>query len=182
MYFAVTLAVFACACGKKEEPAVTAPPPRTPAGPPVALGVTPDAGSGSSETFIVKFSQPGNYRQLSNVRLLINSETSGGHACYVYYSLVPNAFLLVNDSGQGSAAAALGSGATVENSQCTVLTEGAKVEGAGSDVSVTIPIRFKAAFAGVKKLVLFAENSAGANTDLVLKGQYEVTSRAASSR
>jgi len=79
----------------------------------------------------------------------------------------------VDDSGEGSKAAVLGSGASIENSQCTVLTQGAAVAGDGPDLSVTIPIRFKPAFAGEKKLVLFAEAASGANTDLVMKGEYE---------
>lgn len=167
LLYSVALSVLACACGKQETPAGAA------VGPPVAVSVTPSSGSGNAAAFVVKFSQPGGYKQLSDVRLLINADTNGRDACYVYYSVPSNSFLLVNDSGEGSKAAVLGSGASIDNSQCTVLTQGATVAGDGSDLSVTIPIRFKPAFAGDKKLVLFAEAASGAHTDLVLKGEYE---------
>ena len=77
---------------------------------PVAVSVAPDSGSGSSQTFVIKFSHKGGYRQFSDVRLLINAQVAGDNACYVYYSLPTNSFLLVNDAGNGSTSAVLGSG------------------------------------------------------------------------
>ena len=141
---------------------------------PVAVSVAPDSGSGSSQTFVIKFSHKGGYRQFSDVRLLINAQVAGDNACYVYYSLPTNSFLLVNDAGNGSTSAVLGSGTSVQNSQCNVLTEGANAIGDGSGLSVSIPIRFKTTFAGQKKLILYAETTGGVSTDLVLKGLYEV--------
>jgi len=146
-----------------------------PSAAPVAVSVVPNSGSGASQIFEITFSHPGGYKQLSDVRLLINAEADGSHACYIYYSLSTDSFMLVNDSGEGSKSAILSGGASLENSQCRVLTKGAAVKGDGADISVTIPVHFKSQFAGTKKLILYAETSGGARTDLLQKGSYEAT-------
>ncbi|MEP6535445.1 MAG: hypothetical protein ABJF23_09025 [Bryobacteraceae bacterium] len=175
------LSFFLCACGMKEETAVI-PPPVAQDGPPVAVSVSPSSGSGSAQDFTIKFSRPGGYRQLSDIRLLINAEADGAHACYVYYSVPTGSVMLVNDSGEGSTAVALEGGAAVENSQCTVLTKGASAKGEGTDISVTLPIRFKPKFAGAKKLFLYAEAANGAKSDMVAKGVFEPTAAAATAK
>jgi hypothetical protein len=162
-------------CSRSDSGQPAAPGAAARTGKPVAVSVLPQSGSGASQVFTVKFSHGGGYKQLANVRLLINAEAMGSHACYVYYDLPSNSFLLVNDSTPGSTGVVLGTGGSVQNSQCTVSTEGASAVGQGDDLAVTIPIKFKPAFAGVKKLILFADATDGANTDLVLKGEYTVT-------
>jgi len=173
--FVCVFAAFACACTTKEQPVGVVSASITPTGRPVAVSVVPNSGSGASQIFEITFSHPGGYKQLSDVRLLINAEADGSHACYIYYSLSTDSFMLVNDSGEGSKSAILSGGASLENSQCRVLTKGAAVKGDGADISVTIPVHFKSQFAGTKKLILYAETSGGARTDLLQKGSYEAT-------
>jgi hypothetical protein len=161
-------------CSKQESPqAGTA----TPAGKPSAISVTPQSGSGAAQTFKVKFSSAGGYKQLADVRLLINAEANGGSACYVYYDLNSNSFLLINDAGTGSTGAVLGTGTSTENSQCSVSTLGASAVGNGDELTVDMPIKFKPGYAGQKRLIMFAEGQNGQNTDLVSKGEWTVTSK-----
>jgi hypothetical protein len=49
--------------------------------------------------------------------------------------------------------------------------------GNGDELTVEMPIRFKPGFVGLKKLILFAQDSNGANTDLILKGEWNVSAK-----
>lgn len=139
---------------------------------PVPVSVTPNSGSGAVQTFTIKLSHPGGYKQLSDVRLLINAKMTGVQACYIYYTPMSNSFLLVNDAGNSTVASELKSGVSIENSQCAVLTKGASATGEGNDLSVTIPVQFKPAFVGPKKLFLYAVASSGETSGLALEGEY----------
>jgi hypothetical protein len=125
--------------------------------------------------FTVKVSDPAGSTHVQDVRLLINSVVSGAQACYVYYDVKTKALLLVKDSGNGSTRVPLGSGKSLSNSQCVVLTHGAVAQTQGNVVSASIPIRFAPTFAGHKVVALYAEDTAGANSGLAIKGQYTVT-------
>jgi hypothetical protein len=143
---------------------------------PVAVSVKPSNGAGAAQNFTVKFSQPRGYKHLHQVRLLINSVLNGGMACYVYYELPTKSFILADDGGRDTPRVALGSGKSIQNSQCTVHTHGASAVGRGDDLTVVIPIQFKQSFAGEKQLFLWAvATKTDANTDFVPSGQYTVT-------
>ena len=142
---------------------------------PVAVSVTPSEGSGAAQSFTVKFSEPGGYTHLKQVRLLINSVLNGKMACYVYYALPTKSFILADDSGRDTPRVALSSGRSIQNHQCWVHTHGASGVGHGDDLTVVMPIQFKPSFAGAKQLFLWAVATGGANSDFVSRGNYVVT-------
>ena len=148
-----------------------------PAEPATAVSVTPASGAGAKAAFTIRFTGPAGSGAMTDVRLLVNSELNGAKACYVYYDFPSNSLLLVNDLGDGSTRAAVGSGKSVENGQCQVTAEGASVVRSGGEITATIPVTFKPAFAGAKDIYLYATTSAGANTGLVKKGAWTVPSK-----
>ncbi len=76
--------------------------------------------------------------------MLVNDALDGRRACYIAYHRPSNQIFLRPDSGLAEAASILnltGSG-QVSNSQCEIRATGAVVRHSGSQLTVTLPIRF----------------------------------------
>jgi len=61
--------------------------------------VTPNAGSGLTQTFSAVYSDPNGASDLATVRLLFNTTVSGVNACDIHYSPAANLLYLYNDAG-----------------------------------------------------------------------------------
>jgi len=164
-FWLLTSLLIGGACGSKREHVAPSP---------AAISIAPQSGSGASKSFTIRFSNTSGSDGLIDLRVLINSELSGAKACYVYYDLASNSFLLVNDSGEGSTRATLGTGAATENGQCIVSTAGAASTRNGAETTVSIPIKFKPSFAGAKNLYLSSSTRDG-TAALAAKGTWTVT-------
>ena len=66
---------------------------------PSAVGVTPNSGSGASQTFSFQFSDSSGASDLTTVSVLINSSTSTTNACSVTYTRAANTLMLLTDAG-----------------------------------------------------------------------------------
>ena len=121
------------------------------------VSVTPNTGSGSSQTFGFVYADPKGYTALSSVRVLINSALSGTSACYFVYYPGSNQLYLENDASSAWAGSVtVGQSGTVQNSQCVVNGAGSSMVGSGSNLTLNVALTFPSAFAGVKAIYLDA--------------------------
>lgn len=130
---------------------------------PTADSVTPNSGSGTTQTFTFKYSSPNGYSYLSSVSGLINTSTSTATACYFQFTPASKTLYLYNDQGTAvNGTLTSGSGTAVSNSQCTIT--GFTVSGSGNQLTVGIPVKFGANFTGAKNLYGYAADQANQNS------------------
>ena len=83
----------------------------------------------------VEYSDPNGWRDLRFLFLKINEDVSGDSACYVYYDPVTNLLRLRNDDNTAwLGGVAVGSAATVDNTQCVLDAEKTEVSTFGPDI------------------------------------------------
>ena len=132
---------------------------------PVAVGVTPSAGTGSMQTFSFSFSDPNGYTDLPAAQLLIGAALTPSGSCYLYYSRPSNALYLSNDAGSAwLAPITLGGSATVENSQCAISAAASSSTGVAENLTINVAATFKPGFAGNKNLFMYAGDVGGLAT------------------
>jgi hypothetical protein len=118
---------------------------------PTADLVTPNAGAGTSGSFIFKYSSANGNGYLRYVHALINGTLNGNGACWVYYSAATNGLFLLNDTQSTSTGPLTpGSNGTLQNSQCTLNGAGSSVTGAGNTLAMTLALTFKPSFSGTQ--------------------------------
>ncbi len=146
---------------------VVIPPPQ-----PSADSVSPNASSGSSQTFTFVFSDNQSASNLIGMGMLFNTTSATfTNACYVVYDRNAGTIALVWDSAAGSDQKALASPAVLQNSQCQV----GAVTAAASGLSqiITVALSFKGPANGSKNIYMYGAD-AGLNTGWVLRGTYLV--------
>jgi len=145
-------------------------------GVPVAVGETPAAGSGLTQSFQFQFSHPAGYQNLGVVNVLINNFLDGRNACYLAYSVPTSTLYLVDDGGHAGGPFAgsvpLGSSSVIQNSQCAVNLVSAV--GNGTTLTLTLSITFQAAFGGNKIAYVAARDQGGQNSNWQALGVWQV--------
>jgi hypothetical protein len=109
------------------------------------------------------------------VYVLVNGAFSSASGCFFEYYRPANMFWLSNDADtawQGSTA--VGSGAPVSNSQCTLSGAGASVTSNGNQLTLNVPVTFQAAFAGVKNVYVYVDDTANLNSGWQTAGAWTV--------
>jgi sugar lactone lactonase YvrE len=142
---------------------------------PSVISVSPSAGSGWSQTFTFTLSDTAGAGAISEVYVTVNGTFSSASGCFFEYYRPANTFWLSNDADtawQGSTA--VGSGAPVSNSQCTLSGAGASGSIAGNQLTVSVPVTFKTAFAGVKKVYVYVDDNANLNSGWQTAGAWTI--------
>jgi hypothetical protein len=130
--------------------------------PPTVVSVTPSSGSGSSQTFAFVYADPNGFADLSFAQANIATTLSAANACYVHYDRASNSAYLINDAGTtGIGPVVLGSAGSAQNSQCVLNGTGSSAVGSGNNLTVTLALTFKPAFAGSKVVNLYAQDVGG---------------------
>ena len=130
--------------------------------------ITPASGTGNAQTFHILVEAPAS--NFVNVSLLLAPTLNGAHACLI--EVGPYVTKILSDAGNEYAQAETGSAGTVlSNSQCSVNPGAVTVRPNESVWTIDLPITFKAAFVGAKKLYI-ALNNTGV---FVERGTFEVT-------
>jgi hypothetical protein len=144
--------------------------PRTP----TPLSVSPNAGTGLSQTFTAIYSDANGATDIVGAYFLFHSQIRPDGGCFVYYNRAANTVQLANDAGMlWSAPIPAGSG-TLANSQCTISGVGVSGSASGDTLTVTLPVTFSPMFAGTKNIYLLAIDASGANSNWHLKGTWVV--------
>src|SRR5690606_38003835 len=108
------------------------------------------------------------------VSVLFNTTSSLAlNACQFVYDRTSNTEALLWDGANGSNRRSVGSSTVLQNSACAIGQ--VTMLSSGQNLTLTIPVTFKAPFAGSKNIYLYA--AAGlVNTGWVQRGTYTVTS------
>jgi hypothetical protein len=126
--------------------------PNAVATPPTAVSVTPNSGSGMSQTFTVRYSDVNGWGYIGWAETLINSSLSYAGSCAVGYD-GGSLMYLINDAGSSwGTGMAVGSSGTLQNSQCSLNLSGVTISGSGNVLSISFPLTFKSGFSGTKTI------------------------------
>lgn len=117
-----------------------------------AMAVSPNSGSGHTQTFSLVLGDPNGYQNLAGGNLLVGTTLAGTSSCWLYYDAVGNMLWLAQDSAANWSSQAVGAAGTLANSQCSVNTQAVTVSGAGSVLTVNLPVTFSSSFAGAKNV------------------------------
>lgn len=152
-----------------------------PLGVPSVVSLSPDAGSGTSYTFAMVYSDPDGAADLSRASVLFESvyrqrapsaSLGGVKKCEVYYDVASGLVNLYNDSETATTTLSPGSG-SISNSQCTLSGAGSSVALSGNNLTLTLALSFSATFVGSKSIYLYASDNAGLNSGWVRKGTWD---------
>jgi hypothetical protein len=148
------------------------------------ISVMPASGAGNSGQFRLSLTDLSGSGDIASAVLLLNSSLSGSGGCFVNYNATNNSLLLANDTVTAwFGPSAVGSGAALSNSQCTVRPSGASVATSGNTLTISIPVAFNPAFAGTKTIWGFFSQKNGATSSYQVVGAWKVlTAAAAASR
>jgi hypothetical protein len=139
-----------------------------------AVSVTPNSGSGASQTFSFQFSDLSGASDLATVSTLVNSTTSLSSACAVTYNPAQNSLALMTDAGTLPSASMMPGNGSQQNSQCTLSGSGSSVTIAGTQLTLNLALTFTGAFQGTQNIYLYAQSAAGATTGWQPRGAWTV--------
>ena len=123
--------------------------------PPVNVGVTPNSGSGVTQTFAFQFSDPNGAADLTTVSVLFNSTLALANACSVIYDRAQNTLAMLTDAGGVASTITPGSGSQ-QNSQCILNGSSSTVTLAGNVLTLSLAITFQTTFTGTKNIYMQA--------------------------
>ena len=147
-------------------------------GTPTAVAASPNAGSGSTQTFAFSFSDGAGWQALNVVNVLFNSVLDGRQVCYIAYVVQSNSLMLVDDAGDAggpyAGAMQLNGSGSASNSQCTISGSGSSAAGSGNTLTLTLKITFSSGFAGNKVTYLAARDGGSGNSGWQPLGTWRV--------
>ncbi len=132
---------------------------------PTADSVTPNSGSGLTQNFTFKFSNPTGYANLGVVYTLINGGLSAAGGCIPYYVPASNSIYLFNDAGNAvTGPLIVGTGGALSNSQCSIDAGQSSANGSGNTLTLTLAITFNSSFKGTQTIFGYAADNASGNS------------------
>jgi hypothetical protein len=141
---------------------------------PSAISVSPASGTGLTQTFTFVFSDTGGYGNIAWTQVLFSSTLNGFNACYVSLQAAANTIDLDGDNNNWSNTVALGSGGTLQNSQCSVNVTASSVSVSGNNLTLNLAITFSSSFAGTKNIYMIAADNAGTTSQWLTAGTWTV--------
>jgi hypothetical protein len=140
---------------------------------PTLVSLTPNSGSGSTQTFTMVYTDPAGLSDLDLTDILFNTSVSGSSACFVTYFRSSNQLFLYNNAGTGlSAAVTPGSATSVSNGQCTLSGTGSSVTAYENNLTLKVALTFSGTFTGQQNVYLYAKGNDGLNSGWVQKGTW----------
>jgi len=143
---------------------------------PSPAAMAPASGNALAQAITLTYQDQMNAGNLQTVWALVNSAIDARSACYVAYHRPSNQVYLFPDNGDGTQATSmpLTGNNSVSNSQCTVSSQGATVMSNCNTLTVTLPVTFKASFAGYKAVWLAAQTIGGQTSAWQALGAWSV--------
>jgi len=148
--------------------------------PPAVLtadSVSPTSGSGASQMFALQYSSNLGATNVSTGWVWFTSTFSSNSAnsCMLYYNRGTSTLFMLND-GQTWMSGAIGSSATLQNSQCAVSLSASSATTSGNSLIVNLAMTFSAAYSGAKQVYTYAQNPGGANSGWQHRGDWTIPS------
>jgi len=127
------------------------------------VGMSPNAGSGHSQSFTFTFADTKGWQDLGVVNVLLNTSLDGGQACYVAYARSTNTLYLFNDAGAPLPGVPMNGSGALGNGQCTVNLAGSSAAGNGNALTLTLDLTFSSTFTGNRIFYLAARDTNESN-------------------
>jgi glucose/arabinose dehydrogenase len=137
-----------------------------------ADSVTPSSGTGSAQTFALRYSNSTGAGGLTAAFTLI-SGASGG-SCLIYHDPQRNTVGLLNDAGTQYMTGTPGGSGMLSNSRCAITLAGTARMLGGTALTLNLAMSFSPVFAGAKTVYLYAANVVGANSGWHALGTWTV--------
>jgi hypothetical protein len=148
-------------------------PGTVPSGPVTADSVTPNAGSGSTQTFTMRYSNTAGAADMKSVWVWFTPSNGDGmwvNSCLIYYDKQLDRLFLLNNAGD----VWLNSVTGLQNSQCSINLAASTVSSSGNTITLSLAMTFRPAFAGTKNIYMDAVNLAGATAGWPTRGTWTV--------
>lgn len=139
---------------------------------PAVTSVTPNAGSGPSQTFSVILSDTNGNADISSALLLVNSTLNGQNACFISYNRSANAFYLFRDSDNVWQLIYPGSSGSVTNGFCTINGTALAAAASGNTLTLSLPLTFSSNFTGAKNFYAYVADAGGLNSGWITAGTW----------
>jgi len=135
---------------------------------PTAVSVTPNVGSGFTQTFSAVYSDANGAAGMNSFYMMFNTSVTATGACWVEYNPFSKLLFL-----QGNATGVMpGSPASVSNARCTLTGTGSSFSTSGNTATLVAALTFSSnAFANI---YLYASDKDGKNSGWVQKGSWGV--------
>lgn len=120
--------------------------------------VSPMSGAGRSQAFRVAVSHPAGATAIGDLQVLIDEKMTptGASACWIDVNSLKSVAVRKEDGSDWLPSVRIGAAGTAVNSKCSIDAGGVKVETNGTELAVTVPVAFGAAFKGAKKVWVVA--------------------------
>jgi hypothetical protein len=135
--------------------------------------VTPASGSGTVQTFALKYSDAigaGNLATL--VAWFSPPMLSTVNSCFTYYETSSGLVFLLNDAATAWASGVRGSNSVIQNSQCAIQLASTTVTALGTTLTLNLAVTFRAAYAGPKTTFMLAGNFNGTTSGWQARGMW----------
>jgi hypothetical protein len=137
------------------------------------VSVTPNAGTGVSQTFQLAYSDPTGFAAITQTETIINGSLTYTGSCGVLYTASTQTLQIVNDNGAGfGAAARIGVAGILQNSQCSIDLGASSASGVGNNLTLNLAVTFKPSFTSLKSIYMQAQNKFGANSGWQTRGTW----------
>src|ERR1700728_5517562 len=134
-------------------------------GTPAVVSVTPNSGSGLSQTFTLQYSDTAGAGSLQRIGVWFdNSTTNSAGSCVAYYTPANNEVNLFNDASTATVQATPGTATTLQNSQCSINVAATSVSTSGNALTLTLAVTFEAGYTRAKNIYAEANDISGAST------------------
>jgi Zn-dependent metalloprotease len=140
-----------------------------------AVSVSPNAGSGTTQSFTLVYSDSAGVADLSFVRArFAASSGQAAGSCSISYNPTTAQIKLMDDAGAWGTPVPLGNG-TLSNSQCTVNLASTTATPNGNDLTLVVNLTFNGSFTGTKNIYMVATSASGAlSTGWIQRGTWTV--------
>src|SRR5258705_1803147 len=137
----------------------------------------PNAGSGASQTFALRYSDTTGAGNLASAWVWINASfaASAANSCMAYWDKTTNQINLINDSGTAWISMPLGGGGSLQNSSCTIAMGSTSVSTSGNTLALNLALTFAPGYAGTKNIYMYGAD-ASLNSGWQTRGTWTVTS------
>ena len=144
-------------------------------GPPAVVSASPSSGAGFSAQLQIVVNLPTGASNIGVVYIGVNNAIAMARACFVAVYPAISSVSLANDAATGwMGSSTLGAGTPQSNSQCTVNEAGGAIAINGSQLTITLPLKFTSAFAGTKNIYVDAADRTGQDSGWQTMGSWSV--------
>jgi hypothetical protein len=142
---------------------------------PTVVSATPGSGAGPSQLFSYVVADGNGFGDVASLQVVINSALNPVNGCFVYYAPASKLIWLADDGWtQWLGPKTAGAAGTLQNSQCIVDASGASSTGAGTALTFTVPLTFKAGFTGLKTNFMAVSDAANQFSGWQSRGTWSV--------